>query len=60
MRTRLPQNCPDENIGVDNVEAEEHLPTLVVKRRGNPEKALTFLRDLDLQPRPVVSKGVTA
>ena len=27
-------------------EAEEHLPALVVKRGGDPEKALTFLRSL--------------
>src|ERR1035441_3967523 len=26
--------------------AEEHLPALVVKRGGDPEKALTFLRSL--------------
>jgi predicted nucleic acid-binding protein len=31
-------------------EAEEHLPTLVVKRGGDPEKALALLRSL----RPVV------
>ena len=27
-------------------EAEEHLPTLVVKREGDPEKALSLLRSL--------------
>src|ERR1035441_424627 len=31
-------------------EAEEHLPTLVVKRGGDPEKALALLRSL----RPLV------
>ena len=34
-------------------EAEEHLPALVIKRGGDPEKALAFLRSLARLIEPI-------